>query len=487
MNPNPFVALLEYTPDRLRGREAEIATIADAISWSSGPLEIHGLPAMGKSSLLRYVADPAGLLARDRALLRAPLKDMPGRVFPVLVEYTYLPPNTHPFVYLCHVLHQAYPLYRERRITGTPDPQSAAALADLPTQPQTDGIQAVAECLYSALKQLALQRVRPVLLLDDFDIALAKMSPDQITLMRGWREFAAFVLTTERLIHQVNPLAAGSPFWQKASIARLGMLPADAARELVAEPARTAGCQFPPEDLDLLLRQAGGHPYLLILAARALWDLRTQCGLLQAPDRPLDQAQAMLWRGRINDDFRQPFLLYWESLAADERDVLQALVLEQPLTPPQELLLSALHAKGLLSDMRPGQAALKADTAAGRRPAGPPFTVFSPLFHEFVSATFHTPAPARARPEFTAYEQSLYAYLRSRTGEVCSFEDLLREVWKLDANTTGADLTSVKIRMRTTASRLRDKLRDAADEDIVSVRGQGYRLVAPVDRSGVSG
>ena len=49
-------------------------------------------------------------------------------------------------------------------------------------------------------------------------------------------------------------------------------------------------------------------------------------------------------------------------------------------------------------------------------------------------------------------------------------------------NETGsaeADLDKVKGRMRTTMSRLRAKLKSTTREDIVDVRGLGYRLIAP--------
>ena len=79
----------------------------------------------------------------------------------------------------------------------------------------------------------------------------------------------------------------------------------------------------------------------------------------------------------------------------------------------------------------------------------------------------------------TGYELNLYEYLRSRPGEVCSFDDLLQYVWGTKPDLAQADLDKVKGRMRTTMSRLHAKLKSTTREDIVDVRGLGYRLIAP--------
>ena len=48
MNLNPYVELLDYAPDRLHGRNMEIAEIADAVTGSAGPLEVPWLAAHGQ-------------------------------------------------------------------------------------------------------------------------------------------------------------------------------------------------------------------------------------------------------------------------------------------------------------------------------------------------------------------------------------------------------------------------------------------------------
>jgi DNA-binding winged helix-turn-helix (wHTH) protein len=474
MNLNPYVELLDYAPDRLHGRNMEIAEIADAVTGSAGPLEFHGLPHMGKSSLLQYVADSQGLFARNRALLREPFRHAPERLLPVLVEYAYLPPDVHPFGYLCLRLQRALAEYRDR-FMNRPDVAALPVLQPVTETPQDPDY---IRCLYAMLSRLHEQRIRTVLLLDDFDVALRRMSPDQLTLMRAWREFSAFVLTTEQQVHEVNPGAAGSPFWQKAITKRLGALPAEAARALVEEPAQRAGSPLPQADISLVLTQAGGHPFLLILAAKALWDLRSQGGILGSSDLPLSPDQRSRFLGRLHEDFRRPFWGYWEHLTNDERETLHAVALDHPMTPKQQNLLSGLSEKGLLVEAGAPHG-LDEGSHEHFVNGESRFKLFSPRFSDFMSDLERTSPVATHQLTLTGYELNLYEYLRSRPGEVCSFDDLLQYVWGTKPDLAQADLDKVKGRMRTTMSRLRAKLKSTTREDIVDVRGLGYRLIAP--------
>ena len=194
------------------------------------------------------------------------------------------------------------------------------------------------------------------------------------------------------------------------------------------EPAQRAGSPLPQADISLVLTQAGGHPFLLILAAKALWDLRSQGGILGSSDLPLSPDQRSRFLGRLHEDFRRPFWGYWEHLTNDERETLHAVALDHPMTPKQQNLLSGLSEKGLLVEAGAPHG-LDEGSHEHFVNGESRFKLFSPRFSDFMSDLERTPPVATHQLTLTGYELNLYEYLRSRPGEVCSFDDLLQYVW----------------------------------------------------------
>ena len=321
------------------------------------------------------------------------------------------------------------------------------------------------EDIITRLRGLA---VRPILLLDDFDLPLVKMSLADTTRMRPWRDTVAFVLTTEKPFHEVNPEAAGSPFFQTIPLERMGGFSDAEARHMLERVAADAGMALPPDDVTAVLRETGGHPYLLILAGKVLWELRTQLGLKEG--QPLGVHSPLL-RGWLAEEFRRPFHLYLDRLNKEEHSAIQALLAGDDASDhrTQRHMLAALAGKGLVV----------------YDPVLQQYQLFSALFDEFARAAMPaTPervAPGTKEPPLSGQEEHLYEYLRQRPDHVYTLEDIARDVWHGDAN------DQVVRRIQVTMSRLRGKLQGATGEDIVSVRGQGYRFVPVSGRKGPGG
>jgi DNA-binding winged helix-turn-helix (wHTH) protein len=471
---NPYLQLsMVFDPDTFYGSSKLVSFLLGTVSESRpiAPIELLALPGMGKSTLLRFLAHPRGALALEkyRYHLKTPFQEEPQRLFPVLVEFRLLPLDEHPFLYLYEHFQRAYPAYRLRA--------QEALGRELPklTQRSTSGSPADAiDLLKNDIRKLAEQGIRPILLLDDFDIAFTfkNVTRDLTTRLRPLRDFVGFIMAMERPLHVVNREAAGSPFFQNTPLLRLGGLTDDEARQLIEKPARDAGKPFPPDAVKFILQHTDGHPYLIILGGRALWNTRKLLGLLDGEDIPLSEEQQAVLYGHLEEEFARPFQLYWEKLEPNERDTLR--VLSQK---GDHKFLGKGHYKVLPALLELGLVKYTTKT----NPQGS-YELFSPLFGDFLATVAELPQANPVRQEnldlsLTGFEAQLYEYLRRHAGRVSTYEELWRDVW--DQPIVDLDNDQMRRRMQVTVSRLRPKLQ-LTGEDIISIRDHGYRLASQI-------
>jgi hypothetical protein len=473
---NPYIRLpITFDPAQFYGPLTAVRAVLECISAAiPHSTELAGLPGMGKSTLLRYLAHPEGALAQHRAWLGGRYAQAPEGIFPICVEFRLCPADMHPFLYLSRRFHEEFAAYQQRVAPALLAPDFRLPAPPAGPEPASADVAQTVNALEQATEALAEQGVRPVLLLDDFDVAFARLDYEETTRLRPWRDSVAFVLVTEEPLHRVNPLAVGSPFFQVLTPVYMDGLARAEAREMLEDPARRAGHPFPTEDVDAIVPLAGGHPYLLIRAGAALWDLRERLGLLAPPGPPLSGEQHAVLRGDLQTGFTRSFELYWARLEVSEQTALETLLHGGAGAPKSShyASLSSLARKGLVAyDLEHG------------------YTFFSPLFAEFLrTRPAVAPAPAAPPPpaeppaalDLTGYEGRLYDYLRLYPGRVCSFDELWDKVWEGPRSAAGQD--QIRRRMQVTVSRLRNKLKKATGEDVVSVRDQGYRLTTPAIR-----
>jgi hypothetical protein len=461
---DPYSQLpVAFDPKQFYGSQELVGKIVQAIKHlSPSAIELLGLPGMGKSTLLRYLAHPQGALTPNSKWLG---QDCRESFFPLLVECRRLPSEPHPFVSLLQQFRDQYEQYRSsRRQEGTeqdkvptlPEPHSQTS--------STTALSAVAS-LEEHIRHLRAAGVRPVFLLDDFHLPFARLSLEETTRLRPWRDEVAVVMVVERALYLVNPEAAGSSYFQTAPLLRLGGLSQQEARHLLQDPAAGAQCPFPAEDIEYVITQTGTHPYLLIRAGTTLWNIRQQFGLLQKPAIPLADSQQAILHGHLQVHFNRAFELYWHHLEAEERAALRALVLAQPstYTSPQYKALAALEHLGLVT----------------LNPQKSHYEFFSPPFGDFVASKIGT---TRAAPELdlTGYEATLYHYLRRNADRVCTFEELSQAVWQRSLEGT-AEEKEQRRRLQIIVSRLRQKLNRQSGADIQSIRDQGYQFIPARD------
>jgi hypothetical protein len=463
IDDNPFFIMPENPlPDRFYGSQQLVRQVLESVS-SPLPrdLEIYGLPGMGKTALLRYIANPEGALAKHRAWLLGRYRRETWRIFPVLVEYRNAPTSQHPFIGLYEEFISQASEYHDRYADHL-----AKGFIPSAGWPDIEGMQdyQAVDLLESEIKRLAQPpfSIRPILMLDDFDLAFEKMQRDQTTRLRPWRELVTFVLATERPLQHVNPDAVGSPFFQTMPLIRIGGLLPDEARHMLDEPSRQAKHPFPKDDIEFLLECAGGHAYLLILAGKELWDFRDRLGLLAHGDQPLSREQRIALRGILQEDFVRTFRRYMDYLEPIEEEALRLLVSQGPeaLSPDHYKAMGPLESRGIL----------KYNTNREYEP-------FSPLFTDFLKGTRQTTL-ILGSVTFTGLENSLLQYLQQNADRLCTFEEISREVWNQIFDSEDQQREQRR-RMQVTISRLRKKLVDSGRGDIVSVREQGYRFAPP--------
>jgi hypothetical protein len=452
---NPFYQLpLRSGAERYYGSRAWAELILQGASGTPPrSFDLLGLPGMGKSSLLRYIAASKGALEKEKKALQHPFDEKPSKIFPVLTEFRLLPTDVHPFVYLAERYFDEYKGYRERH-GGAKSP-----LPDLKWPGDNRTPETAAVSVEDALMSLGERGVRAILLLDDFHLAFERLSLAETTRLRPWRENAAFVLSTERPLNKVNANAAGSPFFQTLSLVPFGGLTVKEARRILDEPAAQAGWPFHPKDIDFTLEHAGAHPRLLITAGGALWEVREGLGVTRDRNVAVSKDHASVLIGHYKERFTPTFEMYLEHLEEKEQEALKAMVAGDA---------STAHQPALAYLMKLGLAILTPAGGGGYRP-------FSPLFGEFIEAAGWD-RPEERIVDGSGVEAKLLEYMTLRRGAVCTFEELSRNVWG-EGGGSGQDRAAMQRRIQVAVSRLRKRLQESSVGDVRSVRGQGYKLV----------
>lgn len=456
---NPYSQIRMYfRPEEFYGPEHVVARLLESISTFPQPkhFELVGLPGMGKTTLLRYLAHSEGAFMRDREYLRKRFRDSQYRFFPIHVEFRHIPTGMDILVYLYHCFSEEHRRREDLQLPHIPD------LGENPTQ------EAMIRSLREACEDMDRVAIRPVFLLDDFHLPFKSMSFDDASdfgeRLRPSRKDVAFIITTEQRLNELNPGAtAGSPFFTELMYMELTGLEPDDAERLVREPAEKEGYPFPREEREIVLRQAGRIPSLLFRGCETLWKLRRTLDLDK--DTPLPDKYKDVLLGQLRKEFRPVFGMYWHRLNDEERDALISLARGQEQLKSGKLtnVYDVTTKRGLLT----------------YNPDRDRYEFFSPLFAEFVRDTAGT-ASAGPIPTLSGLETRLYEYLRDHSNDICTFEELHREIWNHPMGESEEEREQAKRRVQVAVSRLRSKLRELTKEEILSIRDEGYRLISPV-------
>ncbi len=224
--------------------------------------------------------------------------------------------------------------------------------------------------------------------------------------------------------------------------------------------------------LEFNLRQAGFETLLAASGAEALAQLRRRVPDLVLLDLMLpDLSGTEVCRAVKSDPRTRHVPVMMLTAKGEEVDKVVGFELgaEDYVTKPFSVRELVLRVKALLRRTAPGAAAA-ADSAAGGAERDP-----GPVGSIRVDLAAHRAFVAGEEVVLTPLEFRLLVTFMSRLGRVQSREQLLEDVWEM----------SSEIETRTVdthVKRLREKLGPARDL-LETVRGVGYRLVPPADRT----
>ena len=257
---NPFFHGDPVSPDQFLGRRSDLRRITDRIVPNGQSSAIVGEPRTGKTSLLRYLAAP-----ETRADLYG---DAGERLLFSFIDSQMLDTQCNQARFwelaLCRLDDQII----------APNPDSLLAQVYRACQEKNfDRYQ-----LERLFVQMELAGWRLVLLLDEFDILLYHTTLCCGEFFGSLRSLAsrcralALVIASRRPLTDLNKdtqqfSRTSSPYFNIFDPIALGPLSDDAIEELLGR----AGDRFRVEDCHFVKDVAGGHPYLLQVAASELW------------------------------------------------------------------------------------------------------------------------------------------------------------------------------------------------------------------------
>jgi len=329
---NPFFYGDPVPPNQFIDRQKELQRITGRIVNRGQSAAVVGEPRSGKTSLLLYLAAP-----EKRTKLYG--TDGESLVFSYLDAQTW-DEQFSQAQFWEHALHP----FHERAIAPNPD----SSLAEAYQVSQENGFGcAVLERLFVQTK---LAGWRFVLMLDEFDVLLYHpiLNSNEFfgslrSLASRSREALALVLASRHSLTTLEATAqefsrAGSPYFNFLREITLGPLPAkDITRWL-----HRAESRFTRDDHQFIGRVAGGHPYLVQVAASALWEAYEDGE--DDPNTRRQQAGQSLYAeaGRTLHDT-------WRIWSPATR---QALTIVALAHIPKLLGQRELHVKRLVRDMR---------------------------------------------------------------------------------------------------------------------------------------
>jgi hypothetical protein len=321
---------------------------------------------------------------------------------------------------------------------------------------------------------------RIVFLLDEFDEPFSALDGRVFLNLRALRDRfgdgLCYVTATGRELNKVRSESDVSEFSElfAGRVHWLGMLEPDDSAQLAQAQAATEGVVLEPDQVEFVLKQAGGHPGLIEAATHVL--LRVEVGAPQdLRQQGLDVSRNAL---DLDPNVHVECNKLWEQLEVAERESLMRLATLGAEGVDRSLIRS-LQRKGILKP-------LTSEGSASGEPRS-----FGLLFERFtrrqrlirdgaVQGVLVDVDAGEAWvdgvriPTLTDLEYRLLLLLYGRLGKICDKYQIVEVVWGESYIDRVDDARIEKL-----VSRLRAKLeRDPSNPRyLITVRGRGYKLV----------
>ena len=301
---NPFYYGGQIKESRLFvGRKREVAEICEAIA-ASASVSIIGERRVGKSSLLKYLADPS--VEQKNGL------DISRYIFSYFDFLGY--PSMTPGELWQQLLTEI--------ISHVSNPTIIDEVRDLLSQP---GIQLAHLELF--LKRLKEFQLNWVIIFDEFDTAAANPNFDQ-AFFGGLRNLSkydiSYIIASHRTLSELqyaHSEAIVSPFFNIFRKITLGGFTPDEVETLIHGSLENTDVFFTSDDLQFLDSLSDSHPFFLQMAAYFLFDAYRFNYLKNG------SVDYQWVRDRVWDNSTEHFRYYWDESEAGEKMILATLSL----------------------------------------------------------------------------------------------------------------------------------------------------------------
>lgn len=322
-----------------------------------------------------------------------------------------------------------------------------------------DGIQSkdtfiLIENLKKALNRIISEGVFPTIFFNRFDRISEAASAEFLANLEGVKNSThgklSFVFTTSRGLNSISPkvfshtslsLAESEMFLKPASETDL--------RIICDAYIKRFGLRISEELEKELIKLTGGYVQYLQLALIELSDPENKISSKE------DLNHFLVSDERINLQSEE----LWEGLTDEEQQITLAVKRGQSLENNQIEQGKYLIDSGFL---------VKQDRGFG---------IFSPLFEGFLSRKFGS-RPVRERGEvankieLSKKEHLLFSYLKENLGEICEREAIIEAVWPEEEALGVSDWAIDRL-----VARLRKKVKQEGEFEIVTVKTRGFKLV----------
>lgn len=297
-------------PSMFIGRKRETKQVYECIV-SGTDCVIVGERRIGKTSLLRYIADPTveaknGLDAENYAFAYLDCQGRPNITFTelwkrILFEVAGQVKNVDLFE-------------KVKKVMG----KDEITLFDL-------------EILFAQCNETGLNII---LLFDEFGAVTANPNLDQ-TFYGGLRNLSNnlrvhYIVTTQRPLLELQyayPETMTSPFFNTFRRVTLGSFTSEEVEELLTTALHGTEITFSEQDRQFLDKMADNHPYFLQMVAHHLFEAYIEGYLVEGPPPAPDYVWLTEW---LRDDTAEHFRYYWDHSQNGEKLILATLsLLEQ--------------------------------------------------------------------------------------------------------------------------------------------------------------
>lgn len=446
-----------YLPRKCTGRQGIIESIEQLIT-EPHPVVVNlvGPRWIGKTSVLKCLHQPVqrnGVTVDDSI--------PPNELLYVYLDMAKLPDGANPFAAIAEKMSD--------ELRAKPDLSLSSLLPALDRIPADTKLRPnMVESLLRDLSQIAASnRIRFVICIDHLD----KLSDIETLNMRPLAllaDSASLVLATRKTLTDISPDLAGSPLVHTAFVLSVGLLSESAASDLLIASGKGRDIQLTQEDIDLLIKFVGTHPYLLSRAGEQAHNL-----LLEGSTRNDRRLTVNDIRARIEPTLRPLFEGLWQEYG----DLIERY---ERFQEKDESKVPEYRKRAIRQELQRATLIYEDPKTEFK------FNYFSPLFESFVfqkleQATHdqrHVARQSRTASQILealelregTKEAELLSLLVDNAGEIVPDVTLQTSVW----GGAATDRTLV-----TTVNRLRAKMREAEqqiDGRIVRVRNTGYQF-----------